>query len=76
MPIRSVLFDADGVVILPNRFSAYLERERGLTRERMQGFFRGIFEECIVGRADLRVVLPPFLAAWGWHDGVDAFLAR
>ena len=33
MEIRVVLFDADGVVILPNRFSAYLEREHGLARE-------------------------------------------
>ena len=31
MTIEAILFDADGVVVLPDRFAGYLERELGLT---------------------------------------------
>jgi putative hydrolase of the HAD superfamily len=76
MPIRAVVFDADGVVIPPFRFAAYLEREHGLTRAHTREFFQGAFHECLVGRADLVEVLPTALAAWGWSGTVDAFVQR
>jgi putative hydrolase of the HAD superfamily len=75
MPIRAVLFDADGVVIFPWRFARHLAREREITPEMTHGFFHGVFEECLVGRADLKQVLPPFLRQWGWHGSVDDFVA-
>jgi putative hydrolase of the HAD superfamily len=75
-PIQALLFDADGVVVLPNRFAEYLAREHGLTHEHTRDFFQGVFLECLVGRADLKTAIAPFLARWGWPDTVDAFLER
>jgi putative hydrolase of the HAD superfamily len=40
----------------------------------MQEFFRGIFQECLIGNADLREILPSYLNEWGWKDGVDSYL--
>jgi putative hydrolase of the HAD superfamily len=76
MQIKAVVFDADGVVILPNRFAEYLEREHHLTREHTSDFFRGIFEECLVGRADLKQELAPYLVKWGWLASTDEFMHR
>lgn len=72
--IRALLLDADGVVIHPYRFARYLAQEHGITREMTAPFFRGVFEECLAGRADLRQVLPPFLLAWRWPGTLDEFV--
>lgn len=76
MFIKAILFDADGVIIHPWRFARYLEREHGISADMTAPFFRGVFLECIVGRADLKQVIAPFLPTWGWHTGVDAFIER
>jgi len=75
MPIEAILFDADGVVIFPWRFARYLEQQHGITPAMTRGFFRGVFDECLVGKADLKQVLPPFLVEWGWRKSVDDFVA-
>lgn len=73
--IRAILFDADGVVINPMlQFSRVLEREYGITPDMTRGFFSGIFTACLAGRAELREVLPPFLAEWCWSGSVDEFI--
>jgi putative hydrolase of the HAD superfamily len=69
-----VLFDADGVVIFPWRFARHLAREHGITPEMTRGFFQGVFEDCLLGEADLKQVLPPFLRQWGWPRSVDDFV--
>ncbi len=71
-----MLFDADGVAVHPWRFAEYLAREHGLTHEHTREFFQGVFLECLVGRADLKTAIAPFLARWGGPDTVDAFLDR
>jgi putative hydrolase of the HAD superfamily len=73
--IKAVILDADGVVVFPWRFARYLEREHGITPEMTRPFFRDIFDDCLVGRADLRAVLPPFLCEWGWPGSVDGFIS-
>ena len=75
MPIKAILFDADGVVIDPWRFARYLEQKHAITPEMTGDFFHGVFDECLVGRADLRAVLPPFLPRWGWKGTLDEFIA-
>ncbi len=74
MLIKAVLFDADGVVIDPWRFARYLERVHAITPETTGDFFHGIFNDCLVGRADLREVLPPFLDRWGWKGTLNEFI--
>jgi len=74
MAISAVVFDADGVVIFPWRFAQVLEQTHGITGEMTGEFFGGIFGDCLTGQADLKVVLPPYLARWGWQGSVDDFL--
>jgi putative hydrolase of the HAD superfamily len=73
--IEAVLFDADGVVVPPLGFARYRWREHGVTPEMTQGFFRGVFLQCLLGKADLKQVLPPFLDEWAWEGTVDEFVA-
>lgn len=75
MTIEAILFDADGVVIFPWRFARHLEQHYGITPAMTGDFFRGVFAECLIGQADLKQVLPPFLAKWGWQKSVDEFVA-
>jgi putative hydrolase of the HAD superfamily len=74
MNIRAVILDADGVLIFPWRFAEYLGREFGITREITGEFFRGEFNGCLIGKKDLKDVLPPYLDAWGWEGSTEEFL--
>jgi putative hydrolase of the HAD superfamily len=38
-------------------------------------FFRGPFRDCVLGQADLRDAVVPFLEDWNWPGSVDDFLA-
>lgn len=73
MEVKAILFDADGVVSNP-KFARLREREYGLTRAMTRPFFQGVFNECLVGQAELSEVLPPFLAEWHWPGTVDEFI--
>ena len=72
--IRAVVFDVDGVLVHPWRFRDRLREEHGITPEMTAPFFRGPFLECVLGRADLREVLVPYLESWTWKGSVDALL--
>lgn len=73
--IKAILFDADGVVInTTERFSSYLEREYGITTKTTAPFFQGVFQDCIVGKADLKEEVSKYLPKWGWKKSVDEFL--
>lgn len=74
MSIKAVIFDADGVSIFPWRAAQLFEREYGITREMASEFFGGIFADCLVGKMDLKEVLPPCLEQWGWQASVDDFI--
>lgn len=74
MIIRAVILDADGVLIFAWRFADYLGHEFGITGEITGEFFRGTFNDCLVGKRDLKDILPPYLTSWGWTDSVEEFL--
>ena len=77
MNIRAVVFDVDGVLVNPPyRFAKYLEQTHGLTMQHTREFFVGRFLECILGRADLKIEIVPFMSAWGINQSVEAFMAR
>lgn len=42
-PLRAILFDADGVIIHPYRFRAWLEREHAISPAMTAPFFAGVF---------------------------------
>jgi putative hydrolase of the HAD superfamily len=70
-----VLFDMDGVLAIGEPFAAHLARLGTVTLDQSGVFFGGPFQQCLVGRADLKRELAPYLAAWGWPGSVDEFLA-
>jgi putative hydrolase of the HAD superfamily len=73
--IKAICFDADGVVINPQmQFSKHLEKEYSISPEMMQSFYRGVFNDCLVGKSNLEDVLPAFLMDWGWKDSTREFI--
>lgn len=68
-------FDADGVMVPAWGFRKALADRYNITPEMTSTFFHGPFNACLVGQADLRQVVEPFLAEWGWRGSVDDFLA-
>lgn len=72
--IEAVLFDVDGVLVHPWRFRDLLTSKYGITPAMTAPFFRDPFKDCVLGRADLVDILPPFLASWGWQGSTTAFL--
>lgn len=72
--ISAVIFDADGVMVHPWRFQAYLRETHAISPEVTSDFFSGIFLECLTGRADLKEVLPSYLDKWDWPFTLQRFL--
>ncbi|MCX6952669.1 MAG: HAD-IA family hydrolase [Verrucomicrobia bacterium] len=73
--MKTFVFDADGVLCVGERFTAVLERQHGIPQDRLRPFFAGPFLECIRGRRDLREILVPHVAEWGWPGSVDELMA-
>jgi len=74
MNIQAVVFDADGVLVFPDRFAEHLTREHQITQEATRAFFQGKFHDCLLGQADLGAVLAPYLKEWGWQGSVEEFM--
>lgn len=73
--IKVIIFDADGVLIPHTRkFSTLLQEDFGIPLEKTAEFFSGPFQDCLVGKADLKETVSRYLDSWGWDKGVDAFL--
>lgn len=73
--IRAIIFDADGVVISGGeRFSERLAREHGIALETTASFFKNEFQQCLIGKADLREALTKHIFDWGWSGSVDELL--
>lgn len=72
--IKAILFDADGVLIQAERFSLQLERDFNISTEQTLPFFKGIFQDCLINKSDLKKELVPYLKDWRWSKSVDEFL--
>ena len=60
--IKAIVLDADGVIInKPDMFSVQYQKEFGISNEVMLPFFKGRFQDCLTGKADLKEELKPFL---------------
>ena len=69
-----LVFDADGVMIKPWGFANALATQHNITPEMTQGFFTGVFQQCLIDEHALEDVLPPFLHEWGWSNNVESFI--
>lgn len=72
--IQTLLFDVDGVIVTGEPWGQELAQSYGITEEMRRPFFRKAFQPCLVGKADLKEVLAPYLAQWGWPYSTEAFL--
>lgn len=69
------VFDADAVFLRSTRPADYLEQRYGITREKI-GPFLAANVQSLIGKADIRDILGPFLKEWGIPESVDEFLAE
>lgn len=72
--IKYILFDVDGVLLHSPTWSSEFIEKNHLPSDIMSDFFTWVFKECIIGKADLKVILPSFLERWGYEKWVEAFL--
>lgn len=72
--ISTFIFDADGVLINGEQFSETLARDYKVDKAKEKEFFTTHFQECLVGKADLKESIAPYLSSFGWKGSVDEFL--
>lgn len=69
------LFDVNGVLVREDRpFSVIYAERVGLPKGSTDVFFRGIFQKCLVGEADLKEEIAQYLPEWKWNGSVDEYL--
>ncbi|CAN5683533.1 hypothetical protein BH11PAT2_BH11PAT2_03800 [soil metagenome] len=75
-PIKAVLFDLDGIVIVGRKrfFSERLAQEQNIPMEAVLEFFQNDLKPCSFGQADLKEKLAPYLVKWNWQGSVDDLL--
>ncbi len=69
-----MLLDVDGVLIHSPMWSHEYCRRVWLDPIVMKPFFVGVFQDCTIGKADLREIIIPFLQEWHWKWSVDEYL--
>ena len=73
--IKAIIFDADGVVITNDLyFSQQLERDYGISTATTEPFFKGDFQDCLIGKADLKEKLAKHIKDWNWQGTVNDLL--
>ena len=68
------MFDADGVVIQSEMFSHKFAEEFKVNISELDNFFTTDFQDCVIGKSDLKIVIEPWLEKWNWSKSVDEFL--
>lgn len=72
--IKAVIFDTDGMLVVGQMFSVKLCEEYHIPYETVLPFFKNEFQQCLVGKADLKTEIKPYLDKWGWKMSVEVFL--
>jgi len=72
--IKAIIFDVDGVIINTGFFTKRLESDFNIPVEKTRSFFKGRFQECQLGKADLKEELQKVVSDWGWTKSVDDLL--
>jgi putative hydrolase of the HAD superfamily len=72
--ITTVLFDVDGVLLVGEPWHKDLASVYSITDEMLAAFFRDSFQACLVGKADLKEALAPYLPRWGWPHSIEDFI--
>lgn len=72
--ITLLILDADGVLINGEKFADVLARDFQTDKAKEKEFFTTKFQDCLVGKADLKESIAPYLSSFGWKGSVDEFL--
>ena len=77
---KVIACDVDGVLVQSGDGVDYswhkaLGRDFGIRQDQIDAFFQNDWDACILGEADLRDVLPPYLEEWGFEGTADDFMA-
>lgn len=72
--ITTLILDADGVLINGDKFADILTRDFQIDKDKEKEFFSTHFQDCLVGKADLKKSITPYLSSFGWSGTADAFL--
>ncbi|HLZ61951.1 MAG TPA: HAD-IA family hydrolase [Ktedonosporobacter sp.] len=72
--LKAMLFDVDGVLAVSEPWKNKLEREHSISSEMTRMFYREGTFSALVGKADLKEEIAPYLPQWGWPHSVDDFL--
>ncbi|MBT4351152.1 HAD hydrolase-like protein [archaeon] len=73
--IKAVIYDLDLMLhITPMKFSKYFSKEYGVEHDKVLEFFTDEFQDCVKGKADLKVEIQKYFKSWNWTKGVDELL--
>lgn len=71
---KVALYDNDGMMTRSRRFSEVYAEEFNLDIAVMDPFFAGPYEQCLIGKADLREELEKVLGIWKWKGTADELM--
>ena len=72
--IKAVIFDVDGMIVHGTRFSHRLAKKYNIFIETTAPFFAGVFQDCVIGRADLKKELKAYFPQWHWTGSLEEIL--
>lgn len=76
MKTSIILFDADGVLTLPEEvFSVMYARSRGFDSGPFEQFFRNDWHAIVTGKKDLKESIAKNPDLWQWNKSIDELLA-
>lgn len=71
---KAIIFDTDGMVVITDMFSVKYCEEYKVPYENIFPFFKNEFQPCLIGKADLKEQIKPYLEKWGWKKSAEDFL--
>jgi len=72
--IKVIIFDVDGVLVNSEMFSKRISEDYGISIDKILPFFKGVFRECQLGKADLKEELAKVMRDWGWAKSTEDLL--
>ena len=72
--IKAVIFDMDGMIVHGTRFSHRFAKKYNISIETTTPFFDGVFQDCIIGKADLKEELKAYFPQWHWQGSLEDIL--
>ena len=72
--IKIVVFDADGMLIRSEFFSTTLSKKYNIPMNEINHFFENEFQNCLIGKADIKKELRIYLIKWNIQTLIDDLL--